>query len=533
MKNLFALLLALVMVLSVSGLADESTWLTDEKITLNAFVQLPANPHCTDELANNEFTKYYEDLTNVHINWVEVDYGAAGSDNLTKLNVMLASNNYPDIILDNTFSKMSLYQAGSDKILIPLNDLIDEYATNLCALFEQRPEIRDEWTAPDGNIYGLGSVNEYLHGQAPNRVWIYDPWLEQLGIEAPQTVEEYYDFLVTVKNTDLNGNGIADEIPLLTMDSATKIWLISAWIFFDGSNLMVENDEIKFVSNTEEYRDAIRYIKRLYDEELIPVDVFTMDSTQITANMMNEDFKVATVAAFWQGNIFTDYNSDDSESHNMTALNPLEGPNGLRQIPKGRFDHVPCMFSITSTCEHPEVAIKWVDWFYNEYNAWRANYGPELDGPSDVEEGFYEVKDGVYWSNGFDADNPLHNNNMAWGQHVAPYFSLPTEATTQAALDGDQGWYTIKLSESALNYAPYMKMDYVPSFFMSDEGSQILSEYQAVINEIVNKNFAAFVTGTKDVEKDWDAYLEELNNAGLAEYLDAYQAEYDTAVLHK
>lgn len=533
MKNLFALLLALVMVLSVSGLADESTWLTEEKVTLNAFVQLPANPHCIDELANNEFTKYYEDLTNVHINWVEVDYGAADSDNVTKLNVMLASNNYPDIILDSSFTKLSLYQAGLDKILVPLNDLIDEYAPNLCTLFEQRPDIKAQWTAPDGNIYGLGSPNEYYHGEAPNRVWVYDPWLEQLGIEAPQTVDEYYDFLVAVKNTDLNGNGIADEIPLLTMNNATKVWLMSAWTFFDGTNLMVEDDEVKFVSNTEAYRDAVRYIKRLYDEELIPADVFTMDDTQIKANMMNEDYKVATVAAFSFGAMFTNTKDDDCKGHDMTALAPLEGPTGLRQIPKGRFDFTPNMFSITSACQYPEIAIKWVDWMYNEMNSWRANYGPLLEGASEVEEGFYSPKEGLYWSNILNTENPLHNNNMAWGQHVAPYYSPITEANKTARMDGTFGWTEAKLAASSDIYDPYKKTDYVPSFFMSEEGSQVISEYKAVIDAIVEKNFAAFVTGTKDIENDWDAYLEELNNAGLAEYLDAYQTEYDTGVLHK
>lgn len=533
MKNLFALLLALVMVLSVSGLADESTWLTNEKITLDAFVQLYANPGCTDELDKNEFTKYYEELTNVHINWVEVDYGASDADNVTKLNMMLASNNYPDVILGNSFTKLSLYQAGLDKILVPLNDLIDEYAPNLCALFEKRPDIKAMWTAPDGNIYGLGNVNEYYHGEAPNRVWVYDPWLEQLGIEAPQTVEEYYDFLVAVKNTDLNGNGIADEIPLLTMNSATKIWLISPWIFYDGTNLMVENDEIKFVSNTEEYRDAVRYIKRLYDEELIPADVFTMDDTQITANVMSEDFKVATVAAFWQGNIFTDLDSESTAAYDMTALAPLEGPTGLRQIPKGRFDHIPCMFSITSSCEYPEIAMKWVDWLYDDLNSWRAHYGPMLDGPSDVQEGFYAVKEGLYWSNDFSTENPLHNPNYAWGQCVAPYFSVATEITNTARMDGTYGVWEAKLAESSNMYDPYKVTDYVPSFFMSEEGSQVIAEYKAVIDSIVEKNFAAFVTGTKDIENDWNAYLEELNNAGLAEYLDAYQAEYDIGVLHK
>ena len=35
--------------------------------------------------------------------------------------------------------------------------------------------------------------------------------------------------------------------------------------------------------------------------------------------------------------------------------------------------------------------------------------------------------------------------------------------------------------------------------------------------------FAQFVTGKKNVDKDWDAYLKNLKDSGLDQYLKLYQ----------
>ncbi len=56
-------------------------------------------------------------------------------------------------------------------------------------------------------------------------VSVADPWsdgllinntfCEALNMEIPTTIDEYYDYLVAVKTQDPNGNGLADEIPLV------------------------------------------------------------------------------------------------------------------------------------------------------------------------------------------------------------------------------------------------------------------------------------------------------------------------------
>jgi putative aldouronate transport system substrate-binding protein len=54
-----------------------------------------------------------------------------------------------------------------------------------------------------------------------------------------------------------------------------------------------------------------------------------------------------------------------------------------------------------------------------------------------------------------------------------------------------------------------------------------LSELNTVLYNLVDTQFAAFVTGQADVSKDWDKYLGDLKNDGLDEFLQIYQTAYD------
>ncbi|HVO69042.1 MAG TPA: hypothetical protein VMT24_03290, partial [Aggregatilineaceae bacterium] len=47
------------------------------------------------------------------------------------------------------------------------------------------------------------------------------------------------------------------------------------------------------------------------------------------------------------------------------------------------------------------------------------------------------------------------------------------------------------------------------------------------INDYINTNAAAFITGSKSLDKDWDAYVKGLNDLGLPHYLDLLQKQYD------
>jgi hypothetical protein len=49
------------------------------------------------------------------------------------------------------------------------------------------------------------------------------------------------------------------------------------------------------------------------------------------------------------------------------------------------------------------------------------------------------------------------------------------------------------------------------------------------ITDYINTNTLAFITGGQNLETDWDAYVQGLNDLGLARYLEINQQQYDAS----
>jgi hypothetical protein len=124
----------------------------------------------------------------------------------------------------------------------------------------------------------------------------------------PTTTDELYEVLKAFKEGDPNGNGIADEIPLL---GATTGWnalptnfLMNAFAYTRrgtyGGYLERASNGVRFVANTPEWREGLRYIHRLYAEELIGRETFTQKNDQAKATIENPDTEmVGSFPAGW------------------------------------------------------------------------------------------------------------------------------------------------------------------------------------------------------------------------------------------
>ena len=120
--------------------------IVDEMVTLTFFARKTQN---IEDLRTNEFTKYYEEKTNVHIEWELVPDNAVQE----KKKLALASGDYPDVLFGVSVTPEEQLQYGADAgILIPLNDLIDKYGIEFKKMAAEVDYINPAVTSPDGNI---------------------------------------------------------------------------------------------------------------------------------------------------------------------------------------------------------------------------------------------------------------------------------------------------------------------------------------------------------------------------------------------
>ncbi|SFL15746.1 putative aldouronate transport system substrate-binding protein [Loktanella salsilacus] len=75
------------------------------------------------------------------INLIDTTSGKNTTDTAEAMNLLLAEGDMPDIV-GSQLIKQPVNEFGPQGAFVPLNDLIDEYAPNITAFFDARPELR-------------------------------------------------------------------------------------------------------------------------------------------------------------------------------------------------------------------------------------------------------------------------------------------------------------------------------------------------------------------------------------------------------
>lgn len=104
-------------------------------------------------------------------------------------------------------------------------------------------------------------------------------WAEAVGItKEPETIEEVYDMLYQFTYGDPDGNGKDDTYGLDLTKYTGPFDIMQTW--FGVGNEWVEKDgNLVPVHQTQEYREALKWFRKLYEEGIIRSDWATIDSS--------------------------------------------------------------------------------------------------------------------------------------------------------------------------------------------------------------------------------------------------------------
>lgn len=502
--------------------------LTTEPKTLRVFIGMGNNPNVED-FNTNTFTKWYEEKTGVK---VEFTVASGTTQDVTQaINLMLASGDYPDIILNGnvTTSQLALY--GAQGIFLPLNDLIEKVGVETKQLFESYPQAKQVSTAPDGNIYGLPEVNVCYHCTLAAKMYIYQPWLDKLGLEMPTTTEEFKAVLQAFKTQDPNGNGQADEIPLAATtqppgwNSRLDIFLGSAFITNIDTRRYLNDGVVDVTFNKPEYREALRYLNSLYAEGLIAPESLTQDQDGIDRMLRSEEVTVGAVPQGWMSAFVDTIGKEGTRFDQYVTVPPLEGPGGHREMPYYAYQLAPGKCIITAAAEDPELALRWCDAMGNEEVQLHAYLGVEGEDwrwatPEEVgingEPAWYVPI--TQWGT---------VQNTQWSQANLSYRTDAFRLGEKRQSDGDLEVWLYDQSKKLEPYAQKVE-NVVPPLYFSAEQAQELADVEATITRFVDESMSRFINGDDNINDDaaWQTYLDTLEQMGLPRMLEIYQAAY-------
>lgn len=552
-KTLFvlaSLLICLSLVLGACGKSDEKTAesgtkeetpktdtdapKTEEtpapasKVTIKMFAPQLAS---IENMETNLFTKHLEEKTNVHIQWDLVPNDALNE----RKQLMLASGDYPEVILHGDLTKEEQMKYGQQGVFIPLNDLIEKYAPNVKKAMAEIPYLKGAMTAPDGNIYAIPQVNECFHCTYAQKYWINKKWLDDLGLQMPTTTDELYTVLKAFKEKDPNHNGQADEIPL-TGATYENMWmgnidgyLMNAFIYNDSDSFLIVRDgKVDLAANKPEWKQGLEYIRKLYKEGLIDPASFTQNADAIAQLANKEPDNV--MGSITTALISYAYPVDDKHPRHkdFVTVPPVKGPNGYQAA--GYFAGVSkSQFAITNKASEEQqiAAMKMVDYLYTEEAILLEEKGPEGGGwrkAKDGEKDFHgnQAKYAVIVNPNAES-KPTHNDGWEQiGPSVRTAAYRESWATPQDPLA--EGAYETRLWQESKKYEPFAtKEAYPSSVFMNAEDADDAAQLKTTIKDYIKQNMAQFITGNKDIEKDWDAYVQGFEGLQLQRYIEIYQ----------
>lgn len=294
--------------------------------------------------------KTAEERTNIHIDWIE-------STNTTEqINLMLASGEMPDAFMGSLTESQVLMNKSR---FIPLYDLIVEYAPNLKKLYDEY-DLWDLARQEDGNIYTICTAEMLYHESMAGGIpMVNSSWLENLGLEMPTTLDEYYNMLVAFRDGDPNQNGIKDEIPIIFCqnDWCTHFMeLGGAWGFTDYFKIV--DGKYIMTPMLPEFRSFLEFYHKCYDEGLIDPEGFSQTMQQWITKW--REGKVG-ICYIWTANACL----PEEEAKLWKVLRPVKVPDyDGPAVVTGRKDLNTTNrygFGITTSCKNPEALIRWVD----------------------------------------------------------------------------------------------------------------------------------------------------------------------------
>ncbi len=510
LKRFISILVVLTMVMAVGSSIAES----------KSYTAVGVSDYQTDFNETSALMATLEEMHSIHLDWTVL----TSSNKSEQLQLILAGDNWPDIFTNDAIIDTAKY--SEEGVLYDITDLIPENMPNYMKMLEEYPDLMERTRMANGRIYSLPRVSPYY--KTGGALYINQEWLDKLGLAVPTTTEEFYEVLCAFRDNDCNGNGDpSDEIPFAWANTRQDYSMSSFMGIFgkeaagiggagEGDlNLSYDENGTVYMNRvTEGYKEGIKYLAKLYKDNLVDLEVFTEDEATFNAKSMGETMVYGAFIGWRVGQIVGDANADKYTIVAPLKYNDVEPAWGMLS-PNFGLSITPASAQFSSKLAEEDVValLRYFDTLFDPY------WGEQVRRGTVPELMHYDEETGLFGMNPTPSE---YSSSTEWQRSRAIQF-LPYASSLSKQAGFKTTPSVIQLYGKDDVYADYIAVKNIPLITLSVDDSNTISGIKSNLWLYMNEKQALWITGAEDVETGWSEYIDQCNTYGLQTWIDIIQ----------
>jgi putative aldouronate transport system substrate-binding protein len=472
-----------------------------------------------ESIEDNRALQYIEDTLNVDISFAWIVPSDSFSD---KLNLSIASGDIPDVMTVDAIQLQQLAEAGA---IEDLTGIVEQYANaDLLENWNQTGGVALAAATIDGKVMGIPNVQP--QADAPIMVWVRQDWLDKLGLEGPETLDDVEAIAKAFMEQDPDGNGAADTYGLTgTMNPVMVPGNLHGFdtifnVYGAFPEIFFRNDagEIVYGSLQPETKEALARLAALYQAGIIDPEFATKttdNSNEIVVGGKGGIMMGPWWIPWWP--LADSVNLDPNANWQPFMLKDKDGDYTFAMG-----DYTYSFVVVKKGYAHPEIALK----ILNVQND--ISYG--LNDAPQYYPNFNEIW-GLLFPIPFLIEQPYVVERMGTEYQQALDGALdPTTFSDAMKIEYDQIQQDIAAPRSessnwAVRMARLDAANLLAGGYDEVRTDPVAARVIAVdptwpaLKKLEEETFLQIITGARSVD-DFDAFVEEWNNSGGAALLE-------------
>ena len=322
---------------------------------------------------DNAYTRYLRKMLNIQNDTVYMDTEERYSE---LVNILVKDQNLPDIMV-----------VTDRKILKELveNDLVED----LTEVFEKctSPRIKEMYESYGDALLNSGKFNgrlmavpETVIDHGPNLLWLRKDWMEELGQEEPETLEDAFEIIDAFVQNRMGTEdgetpvGLACDTNLVgTTSSSYSVDPVFDSFGANPQRWISQDGEIVYGSLTEETKEALDYLHKLYDRGILDRN-FALRAPNNLRDLVVNGKCGAFFGLWWTPNnpLMESYEKNSEADWEPYYLQELADKNVYESFRDNKY------VVVRKGYEHPEIVMKIISVLF-DYTRYEAEDAREVN----------------------------------------------------------------------------------------------------------------------------------------------------------